>query len=71
MSAALPGVELEDGLVKVDSETMATTRPGVYAAGDMVNGGSTVVLAVAQGRKAAQAMNVYMARQRPKRSKKK
>jgi len=71
LMAALPGVELVDGLVRADAETLATTRPGVYAAGDLVNGGATVVLAVAQGRGAARQVNVFLSAPRPRRSKKK
>jgi glutamate synthase (NADPH/NADH) small chain len=35
---------------------METSRPGVFAGGDLVRGGATVVQAVADGRKAARAM---------------
>jgi NADPH-dependent glutamate synthase beta subunit-like oxidoreductase len=41
---------------RVDPETMQSSRPGVYAGGDLVNGGGTVVQAVADGRRAAQAI---------------
>jgi len=41
---------------RVDPETMETSRPGLYAGGDLVNGGATVVQAVADGRRAARAM---------------
>jgi glutamate synthase (NADPH/NADH) small chain len=41
---------------RVDAETMETSRPGVFAGGDLVRGGATVVQAVADGRKAARAM---------------
>ncbi len=48
-----PGLLLDDsGYVKVDS-AFKTNLPGLYAGGDMVNGGSTVVRAVAEGMKAA------------------
>lgn len=40
----------------VDPETMQTSRPGIYAGGDLVNGGATVVQAVAEGRRAARAI---------------
>jgi len=65
LAALLPGVELTgDGLVKVD-EALATSRPGVWAAGDLVNGGTTVVQAVAEGRRAAEQIDVQLARERP------
>ncbi|MFC1969427.1 FAD-dependent oxidoreductase [Chloroflexota bacterium] len=49
----LPGVEFEGGLIKIDPDTLATTREGVYAGGDVVSGGGTVVGAVADGIQAA------------------
>jgi len=51
---ALAGVEqTSGGLIKVEPGTFRTTRPGVWAVGDVVNGGTTVVQAVAEGRRAA------------------
>ncbi len=41
---------------RVDPETMQTSRPGVYAGGDLVSGGATVVQAVVDGRRAARAI---------------
>ena len=55
---ALAGVARSDtGLIVVDPLTGATSRPGVYAAGDCANGGTTVVQAVAEGLRAARAIN--------------
>src|SRR3989339_14078 len=57
--AALPGVEFDkSGLIKVN-ERLMTTRPGVFAGGDIVNGGTTAVQAVAEGMKAALEMEKY------------
>ena len=57
MEALLPEVELTaDRLIKID-ERGRTSRPGVYAGGDIVNGGSTVVQAVAEGMRAAEAID--------------
>lgn len=47
------------GLVKVDENYM-TERPGVFAGGDLINGGKTVVRAVADGYGAAQAIEKWM-----------
>ncbi len=47
------------GLLSVDSDGH-TSRPGVFAAGDAVNGARTVVEAVANGKKVAEAMHQYM-----------
>jgi glutamate synthase (NADPH) small chain len=48
------------GAVKVDYETMQTSLPGVYAAGDIVRGASLVVWAIKDGRDAAEAMHKAM-----------
>lgn len=48
------------GLIVVDPETGATSRPGVYAGGDDVSGPDLVVTAMVAGRKAAQAMHTYL-----------
>jgi formate dehydrogenase major subunit len=48
------------GTVAVDSETLATGRPGLFAAGDCVTGPLNVVDAVAAGRRAAVAMDRYL-----------
>jgi glutamate synthase (NADPH/NADH) small chain len=54
LAELLPGVELTpDGLVKVDPETFAASRPRVYAGGDIVNGGDTAARAVSDGLSAA------------------
>jgi glutamate synthase (NADPH/NADH) small chain len=48
------------GNIVVDSETMQTNKQGVYAGGDIVTGGATVILAMGAGRKAAKAINEYL-----------
>lgn len=48
------------GLIVVDKETGATSRPGVYAGGDDVTGPDLVVTAMVAGRKAATAMDKYL-----------
>lgn len=47
------------GLLTVDADGR-TSRPGVFAAGDAVNGARTVVEAVANGKLVAEAMHEYM-----------
>jgi NADH-quinone oxidoreductase subunit F len=44
----------------VVNRSLATTRPGVFAAGDNTTGPSTVIGAVAQGNKVAVAVDVYL-----------
>ena len=57
-----PGLEVHDyGLITVtDKETGATTRPGVFAAGDGVTGADLVVTAMVGGRKAAAAISEFL-----------
>jgi glutamate synthase (NADPH/NADH) small chain len=65
MRNALKGVELtRGGLVAVD-EQMQTAREGVFAGGDLVNGGATVAQAVGEGFRAAEGMGAYL-RHRPR-----
>lgn len=47
-------------LLEVDPETGMTSRPGVFAGGDNVNGADLVVTALADGRRAAAAMHRYL-----------
>ena len=47
------------GFIETD-ENMATSMAGVYAGGDIVTGGATVILAMGAGRKAASAMKEYL-----------
>ena len=49
-----------DATIQADPETFQTSREGVFAAGDCVNGGTTVVRAVADGRKAAQRIDAML-----------
>lgn len=50
----------ERGTVIVDPETGATSRPGVYAGGDIVTGGATVISAMGAGRRAAKAIDGFL-----------
>ena len=52
--ARLSGIETtRSNTVKVNSATLLTNRPGVFAAGDVVTGPNTVVDSIAAGKKAA------------------
>lgn len=57
---ALAGVEFDGGLVRTQADTLATSRKGVFAGGDLVRGPSTVVAAVANGMKAAREIDVFL-----------
>ena len=48
------------GTIEVDPESMHSSVDGVFAGGDIVRGGATVILAMGDGRKAAQAMHKYL-----------
>ena len=60
ISEILPGVELTNGLIRTKEGSLATSRPGVFAGGDLVRGASTVVAAVADGMKAAKEINEFL-----------
>ena len=47
-------------LIAVDPETLATSRPGVYAGGDIAFGPRIVVAAVADGRRAALSIDTHL-----------
>jgi formate dehydrogenase beta subunit len=55
------GLETGSGnCISVDSFTFTTSKEGVFAAGDAVNGTSSVIKAIASGRKAAIALDRYL-----------
>ncbi|MHC4701489.1 MAG: oxidoreductase [Planctomycetota bacterium] len=56
----LPGVKLESGLIRTEQDTLATSRAGVFAGGDLVRGASTVVAAVADGMAAASEIDEFL-----------
>ena len=48
------------GTIIVDENTMQTSIPEIFAGGDIVRGGATVILAMGDGKKAAESMHVYL-----------
>ena len=55
------GVEMGKGnTISVKPETLATSKAGVYAAGDVVSGPASVIEAIAGARKAAIAIDKYL-----------
>jgi len=55
------GLEVgKSGRLHVDTETLCTNRPGVFAGGDLVTGPNTVVDAIAAGKKAAAIIERYL-----------
>jgi glutamate synthase (NADPH/NADH) small chain len=60
-----PGLQLNKwGNIAADDgkpeSTQATSLPGVFAGGDIVTGGATVILAMGAGRRAARAIATYL-----------
>jgi glutamate synthase (NADPH/NADH) small chain len=48
------------GYIAADPQTLRTSKPGVFAAGDIVTGSATVILAMAAGRKAARSIDEFL-----------
>ncbi|VAX22830.1 NADH-dependent reduced ferredoxin:NADP+ oxidoreductase subunit B, partial [hydrothermal vent metagenome] len=48
------------GIMMVDPVTYHTSKPGVFAGGDTVTGGSTVILAMGQAKTAAKYVHEYV-----------
>jgi glutamate synthase (NADPH/NADH) small chain len=48
------------GIVAVEPATMKTSKKGVFAGGDIVTGGATVILAMGQAKIAANAIHEYL-----------
>ncbi len=60
----LADLTMESGRIVVDRETMMTSRAGVFAAGDViVDGGTTVVRSVWEGKRAAAGIDAYLKHQ--------
>ena len=58
--AVSKGLAREEGSVAIDPVSMQTDVEGVFAAGDFVNGPTTVVEAMASGKKVARAVDEYL-----------
>ena len=50
------------GYIVADEKTGETSKPGVFAGGDIVTGSATVISAMGAGRKAAEAIHLYLQR---------
>jgi glutamate synthase (NADPH) small chain len=48
------------GYIAADAATQCTNLPGVFAGGDIVTGGATVILAMAAGRRAARSIGAWL-----------
>ena len=47
-------------MARMTDETHATSMPGVFAGGDIVRGGATVILAMGDGKEAARSIDTYL-----------
>jgi len=58
---ALADLKVTDwGTIVVDKDTMQSSIPEIFAGGDIVRGGATVILAMGDGRNAAAGMHKYI-----------
>jgi glutamate synthase (NADPH/NADH) small chain len=48
------------GYIEADPETLKTSKRAVFAGGDIVTGGATVILAMGAGRRAARAIHDFL-----------
>jgi len=61
VQATTPGLSTtKRNYIVADPKTLRTSRVGVFAGGDIVTGGATVILAMGAGRKAAQSVHEYL-----------
>lgn len=58
---SIKGLELGRKSTIVVNEQMQSSRPEIYAGGDIVRGGATVILAMGDGRRAAANMDIQLA----------
>ena len=59
--SSVAGLEISrKGTIVVGEDTMQSNIPTLFAGGDIVRGGATVILAMSDGRKAAKAMHEYL-----------
>ena len=59
--ASVKGLQISKwGTIMVDEDTMQTDIPMIFAGGDIVRGGATVILAMGDGRKAAASMHQWI-----------
>jgi glutamate synthase (NADPH/NADH) small chain len=61
IQSSTPGLQVtKRGYIAANDDTLATSKTGVFAGGDIVTGGATVILAMGAGRKAAKSINQYL-----------
>ncbi len=61
IQSTTPGLAVtKRGYISASDDTLATSKPGVFAGGDIVTGGATVILAMGAGRRAARSIHDYL-----------
>ena len=61
VQSTTPGLNTNKrGYIEADQSTQRTSRPGVFAGGDIVTGSATVILAMGAGRRAAKSIHEYL-----------
>jgi len=53
-------LRVEEGLVVIDEETLETDMPGIFAGGDIAKAPGTIIDAIAAGRRAASAIDMFL-----------
>ncbi len=63
IQSTTPGLETSKRGTVVTNDAQGTSRPGIFAGGDLSRGGATVILAMRDGKKAAAAIHEYLEKQ--------
>ena len=63
----IPGMRFNDDVVQVDTESLMTDVPGIFAGGDAVPSDRTVTIGVGHGKKAARQIDSWLNRTNPDR----
>lgn len=60
IQSTTPGLKTAKKGVVITDENQQTSRPGIFAGGDLARGGATVILAMRDGKNAAAAIHAYL-----------
>jgi glutamate synthase (NADPH/NADH) small chain len=60
IQSTTPGLETSKRGTVVTDDVQRTSRPGIFAGGDLARGGATVILAMRDGKNAAAAIHNYI-----------
>ena len=55
-----PHIETVGNRIQADEDNLATSEPGVFAGGDVVTGPASIIRGIAQGRRAAESIDIYL-----------